>query len=116
MTIDHLYIPNTWPRRDECDRKVRDTSDGPSYQCGRPKREHLQLVCAKCGDEPTPDEARYTAKLQGTHYRRIQHGVGIPGRRGGSQARECGPWVVASLNADGRKLALDEWRRAKADG
>jgi len=51
------------------------------------------LVCSRCGATPTAPEAKYTARVGGTHYKRITHGEGIPGHRGGVQARTCGTWI-----------------------
>lgn len=53
----------------------------------------LRLKCSRCGEKPTADEAKYTAKLGGTHYKRVDHGVGIPGNRGNRNTRTCGTWV-----------------------
>jgi hypothetical protein len=58
------------------------------------------LRCDKCGGHPTTDEAKYTAKLGGTHWRFLQHGAGIPGHRGGRQARKCGTWVAVEGSSD----------------
>ena len=50
------------------------------------------LRCSKCGKPPTEEEAKYTARLGGTHYRRLDHAVGIPGNKGNRIARTCGIW------------------------
>lgn len=50
------------------------------------------LKCSSCGEQATGEMAKI-AKVGETHYRRLQHGVGIPGRkRGGNIARSCGTW------------------------
>lgn len=54
------------------------------------------LICDKCGTKPAPE---LNAVVGGTHYRRIEHGVGIPGRRGGFQLRTCGHWVAIARPA-----------------
>lgn len=76
----------------------------------------MTLVCAACGERPTALEAQYTAREGKTHWRRITHGAGIPGRATvNAQARSCGPWVSAALNQEQRAAALRQWREAKAD-
>jgi hypothetical protein len=57
-----------------------------------PTPKMVRLKCSSCGTRPTGLEAKY-AKVGGTHYKRITHGAGIPGHRGGFQARTCGTWV-----------------------
>lgn len=52
--------------------------------------EPVKLICDKCG-APAATEA----VEGGTHYRRIQHGVGIPGRPRPFQMRTCGHWIKA---------------------
>ena len=47
------------------------------------------LRCSKCGAAPAPDAQ---AKEGGTHYRRLEHGAGIPGRRAEVKLRTCGQW------------------------
>lgn len=72
----------------------------------------VTLVCAACGKQPTALEAQYTAREGKTHWRRIEHGAGIPGRAtANAQARSCGPWVSSELTREQRKERLDEWRR-----
>lgn len=53
------------------------------------------LRCSTCGVHPTELEAKHTAREGGTHYRIVEHGVGIPGRRKTRNARKCGTWVLA---------------------
>lgn len=57
------------------------------------------LTCSRCGEHPTELEAKYTARLGGTHYKRVSHGVGIPGNKGNRTARTCGTWVAAEERA-----------------
>lgn len=48
------------------------------------------LRCSTCGTHPSPF---LPARAGGTHYKIVTHGEGIPGHRGGRQARTCGTWV-----------------------
>jgi hypothetical protein len=68
-------------------------------------------MCASCGVQPDELEAKYTAGVGKTHWRRIYHGEGIPGRRGGAaNARKCGPWVERTATREQREEAVRAWK------
>jgi hypothetical protein len=71
------------------------------------------LTCANCGTRPTEIEAKYTARLGGTHARRLTHGAGIPGRQSAVKLRSCGPWVLATATKEERQAAMREWQKAR---
>jgi hypothetical protein len=62
----------------------------------------VPLVCDGCRERPTKDEAKYSARKGGTHYRKLQHGAGIPGHADANIARTCGTWVLDEEVTDGR--------------
>jgi hypothetical protein len=72
-----------------------------------------QLICANCGARPDELEAKYTARLGGTHAKRLQHGFGAPGRNHGVKLRSCGPWVLASSTTEEKQAAMREWQNAR---
>jgi hypothetical protein len=59
------------------------------------------LRCDTCRARPNELEAKYSAKLGGTHYKRLTHGAGIPGREQGGKFRTCGKWVEDKEERDG---------------
>jgi len=60
--------------------------------------ESKSLKCSTCGISPTPF---LEAKAGGTHYRIVEHGVGIPGRKPTRNARKCGTWQYVTPPAQG---------------
>ncbi|HEY4884067.1 MAG TPA: hypothetical protein VII08_10560 [Myxococcales bacterium] len=56
------------------------------------------LRCDKCS---APPEVGTFAKLGGTHWRIMEHAVGIPGRKENRQARRCGMWRAREPGEEG---------------
>lgn len=75
-----------------------------------------QLACANCDARPTADEAKWTAKVGGTHMKRLQHGFGAAGRKSETKLRSCGPWVLADSTKEQKLAAVREWQEARANG
>jgi hypothetical protein len=86
-------------------------NDPPCASCANPP----PLVCAGCGERPTPLEARTVARLGGTHFRLLFHAVGT-GRDSGPKLRSCGPWMRAGSSASERQQAIETFRGQRAEG
>jgi hypothetical protein len=56
------------------------------------------LRCASCGAQP---DAGMPAVAGGTHMKRVEHGVGIPGRKTTVQLRTCGKWRAREPGEEG---------------